>query len=100
MVVFDEKGKFVRCWGKEFRGGAHGLHLEKEGTEEFLYLCDTRRGVVVKASLKGEEVLTWVIQTILTSISWMPRAGRLPSTALQTLRWLPTVISMSGMVTV
>src|SRR6266581_4210429 len=27
MVVFDEKGKFVRSWGREFRGVAHGLHI-------------------------------------------------------------------------
>src|SRR5262249_180509 len=30
MVVFDEKGKFVKSWGKEFKGGAHGLHIRKE----------------------------------------------------------------------
>ena len=58
MVVFDQNGKFVRSWGKEFKGGAHGLHLQKEGKDEFLYMCDTKRGVVVKATLKGEEVFT------------------------------------------
>ena len=58
MVVFDRKGKFVRSWGKEFKGGAHGLHIRKEGSEEFLYLCDTKRGVVVKTTLKGEEVFS------------------------------------------
>ena len=56
MVVFDAEGKFVKSWGKEFRGGAHGLHIRKEGSTEFLYLCDTKRGVVVKATLNGEEV--------------------------------------------
>src|SRR5262249_25812512 len=56
MVVFDEKGKFIKSWGKEFKGGAHGLHIRKEGSTEFLYLCDTKRGVVVKATLDGEEV--------------------------------------------
>ncbi|HLK64578.1 MAG TPA: hypothetical protein VKU19_14135 [Bryobacteraceae bacterium] len=58
MVVFDEKGKFIKSWGKEFKGGAHGLHIRKEGSTEFLYLCDTRRGIVVKATLDGEEVYT------------------------------------------
>ena len=38
MVVFDKKGKFIRSWGKEFRGVAHGLHIRKEGRDEFLYL--------------------------------------------------------------
>jgi sugar lactone lactonase YvrE len=58
MVVFDPKGKFVKSWGKEFKGGAHGLHIRKEGKQEFLYLCDTQRGVVVKTTLNGEEVFT------------------------------------------
>ena len=31
MVVFDDKGKFVKSWGKDFKGGAHGLHIAKEG---------------------------------------------------------------------
>ena len=56
MVVFDENGKFVKSWGKEFKGGAHGLHIAKEGSTEFLYMCDTARGVVVKATLNGETV--------------------------------------------
>ena len=56
MVVFDAKGKFVKSWGKEFKGGAHGLHIRKEGSTEYLYLCDTKRAVVVKTTLDGEEV--------------------------------------------
>src|ERR1017187_1984483 len=56
MVVFDAKGKFVRSWGAEFKGGAHGLHIHREGREEFLYLCDTKRSLVVKTTLKGEQI--------------------------------------------
>jgi hypothetical protein len=58
MVVFDHDGKFVKSWGKDFRGGAHGLHIRKEGSTEFLYLCDIQRGLVVKTTLAGEEVFT------------------------------------------
>ncbi len=58
MVVFDHKGKFVKSWGKEFKGGAHGLLIRKEGKQEFLYLCDTKRGLMVKTTLDGEEVFT------------------------------------------
>jgi len=54
MVVFDAKGKFVKSWGADFEGGAHGLHIYKN----FLYLCDTKRGIVVKTTLAGEEVFT------------------------------------------
>jgi sugar lactone lactonase YvrE len=58
MVVYDAEGKFIKSWGKEFKGGAHGLHIRKEGSTEFLYLCDTKRGLVVKTTLDGEEVFT------------------------------------------
>jgi hypothetical protein len=58
MIVFDSKGKFVRSWGKEFKGGAHGLHIRKEGRYEFLYLCDTKRALMVKTTLAGEAVYT------------------------------------------
>ena len=58
VVVFDDKGKFVRSWGPMFRGGAHGMHLSKEGRDEYLYLCDEKHGIVTKRTLKGEEVWT------------------------------------------
>jgi hypothetical protein len=58
MVVFDSNGKFIRSWGRQFKGGAHGLTLRKEGSEEFLYLCDFQHGIVTKRTLKGEEVFT------------------------------------------
>ena len=58
MVVFDPSGKFVKSWGRDFKGGAHGLHIRREGSNEFLYLCDTKRAVVVKTTLAGEEVFS------------------------------------------
>ncbi|MBM3736676.1 MAG: hypothetical protein FJW39_12910 [Acidobacteria bacterium] len=68
LVVFDSRGKFVRSWGSAFVGGAHGLHLRKEGREEFLYFVDTGKGrpgggisarhaCMIKMTLRGEEVL-------------------------------------------
>jgi len=71
MVVFDNKGRFVRSWEKEFHGVAHGLHIRKEGRDEFLYLTvnaanprltpqPEMQAVVVKTTLKGEVV--WKIQ--------------------------------------
>jgi hypothetical protein len=58
VVVFDADGKFVKSWGQEFKGGAHGLHLHKEGSQEFFYLCDTSRRLLVKTTLDGEVVWT------------------------------------------
>ena len=71
MVVFDARGKFVRSWGREFRGVAHGLHIRREGTDEFLYLTANAanpkapvqpelQAIVVKATLRGE--IVWRIQ--------------------------------------
>ena len=58
MVIFDGDGKFVKSWGKDFRGGAHGLHIRKEAGTEYLYLCDIQRGLVVKTTLTGEEAFS------------------------------------------
>jgi hypothetical protein len=71
MVVFDSNGKFIRSWGRQFKGVAHGLHIRKEGTEEFLYLTLTAsnpksqpqpvmQASVVKTSLKGD--IVWKIE--------------------------------------
>lgn len=56
ILIFDAEGRFIKSWGREFRGGAHGLHLAREGREEFLYLCDTSRRLVIKSTLEGQEV--------------------------------------------
>ncbi len=56
IVVFDAEGKFVRSWGKQFKGGAHGLHLNVENGSEFLYLCDPKRHLVAKTDLQGREL--------------------------------------------
>lgn len=56
IVVFDPKGKFVRSFGKSYYPGGHGIDLRKEGSEEFLYLCDVAHRQVIKTTLKGEEI--------------------------------------------
>jgi len=71
VVVFDRDGRFVRSWGRAFRGVAHGLQLHREGGQEFLYLTVNAtnprlspqpelNAVVVKATLRGE--IVWKIQ--------------------------------------
>src|SRR5687768_12183118 len=51
VVVFDPSGKYVRAFGAEFRGGAHGLDVRQEAGAELLYHCDTVRSRVVKTTL-------------------------------------------------
>ncbi|MCA9283811.1 MAG: twin-arginine translocation signal domain-containing protein [Phycisphaerales bacterium] len=56
ICVFDPTGRFVRAFGAEYKGGAHGLLLAREPDGEFLYLADCQRGVVAKTDLLGNEV--------------------------------------------
>jgi hypothetical protein len=58
IVVYDPQGRFVRAFGEEFRGGAHGLDLRRENGAELLYHCDINRCKVVKTTLSGEVVWT------------------------------------------
>ncbi|MBE7489890.1 MAG: hypothetical protein H3C63_06235 [Candidatus Omnitrophica bacterium] len=60
VIVFDGDGTFIKSWGADFAAGAHGLQLSKEGNEEFLYLADIARRIVVKTTLEGEVV--WTIE--------------------------------------
>ena len=87
MVVFDSKGKFVKSWGKDFEGGAHGLHIRKEGSQEFLYMCDTKRAIVVKSTLDGEEV--WTIRYPKESDAYKPGADG------KQIRYSPTNLAIA-----
>jgi hypothetical protein len=56
IFVFDSDGKYVRSFGNQLAGGAHGMDLRDEGGEEFLYVTSYRPKMFCKLSLKGEEV--------------------------------------------
>jgi hypothetical protein len=48
VCVYDANGVFLKSWGAQFAGGAHGLDLQVEDGKEFLYHCDTQRRCVEK----------------------------------------------------
>jgi hypothetical protein len=54
VMVFEANGAFVKSWGKDFRGGLHGMTIVKEAKREVIYLAHTGRHEVVKATLDGE----------------------------------------------
>jgi hypothetical protein len=58
VVVYDSSGRFVRAFGEEFRGGAHGLGLRREQSREVLYHCDINQCKIVKTTPKGETLWT------------------------------------------
>ncbi len=80
VVVYDQKGKFIESWGADFRGGAHGLDLRREGSEEFLYHCDTNRRLVEKTDLKGK---------VIWSKGWPQESGVYKSED----QWKPTNVA-------
>ncbi|MBM3724646.1 MAG: hypothetical protein FJW40_04365 [Acidobacteria bacterium] len=65
IAIFDAGGRFIKSWGSDLRGGAHGMLIRKEGSEEFLYHCDNVKGFVRKTTLDGETV--WVIHAPMMS---------------------------------
>ena len=66
VVVFSPDGKVVDFWGKELRGGLHGMCLREEQGKEVLYLTHTRRHEVVKTTIDGK---------VLWTIGWPKESG-------------------------
>jgi hypothetical protein len=58
VVVYDSAGRYVRAFGEEFRGGAHGLGLRRERGGEVLYHCDINQCRIVKTTTKGKVLWT------------------------------------------
>ncbi len=98
MVVFDRNGRFVRSWGHQFRGVAHGLHIRKEGSDEFLYLTvnatnprltpqPEMQAVVVKVTTRGE--IVWTIQGPPDIPEYNPAADGTPA------RYNPTNVAIA-----
>lgn len=52
ILIYNKDGEIKGSWGNEFPGG-HGLSIHDENGEEFLYITDTDRHKVVKATLDG-----------------------------------------------
>ena len=57
VIFYDRSGKVLKTWGDQFPG-AHGLTLWSEGGEEFLFITDTVKRQVYKATLDGKILLT------------------------------------------
>lgn len=58
VMMFDPSGKFIKGWGKDYRGGAHGLMIRREGRQEFAYITHHARHELIKTTLDGELVWT------------------------------------------
>ena len=56
VIIYDKKGNLIEVWGTEFPG-AHGLTLNVENGEDFLYIADNNRHEVIKTTLDGKIVM-------------------------------------------
>ncbi|WP_235297090.1 6-bladed beta-propeller [Portibacter marinus] len=55
VIIYDKSGKLIETWGTEYPG-AHGLTINNEGGEDFLYICDNNLHCLIKTDLKGREI--------------------------------------------
>jgi len=58
VIVFSKDGRVVERFGRQFRGGLHGMTLRVEGDEEVLYLAHTGRHELVKMTRAGKVLWT------------------------------------------
>ena len=56
VIIYDKSGSLIEVWGTEFPG-AHGLTLNVEGGEDFLYIADNNRHEIIKTTIDGKIVL-------------------------------------------
>ncbi|MEO1259406.1 MAG: 6-bladed beta-propeller [Bacteroidota bacterium] len=57
IIVYDKSGQLIEVWGTDYPG-AHGLTLNVENGEDFLYIADNSRHEVIKTTLDGQVVMT------------------------------------------
>lgn len=57
IIVYNKSGRLIDTWGTEFPG-AHGLTVQQNGKEDFLFITDTNKHQVYKTTLDGKFLLT------------------------------------------
>lgn len=57
VIIYDKAGKLIEVWGTDYPG-AHGLTLNVEGGEDFLYIADNKRHEIIKTTIDGKVVMT------------------------------------------
>lgn len=57
VIIFDKSGKMLKTWGHDFPG-AHGLTIQKNGKDDYLFITDTDRHEVYKTTLDGKILMT------------------------------------------
>lgn len=55
VLIYDKSGKLLDAWGIRYQGG-HGLSIWNDGSEDFLFICDTK-GSLIKTTTDGRELM-------------------------------------------
>ncbi len=55
VIIYDKSGALIETWGTSYPG-AHGLTINNEGGEDFLYICENQLHCVIKTDMKGKEI--------------------------------------------
>jgi DNA-binding beta-propeller fold protein YncE len=58
ILIYDKLGNVLESWTLNFES-AHGLTIDKSGSEDYLFICDYKSQKVVKTTLTGKVVLTF-----------------------------------------
>ena len=58
VIIVDNDGKYIKSFGKDFKGGAHGMTIVKEGDKEILWLSSLSKNEILKCTLDGEVLMS------------------------------------------
>jgi len=57
VIIYNTSGKLIESWGHQFPG-AHGLTIQHNGKEDFLFITDTNTHQVFKTTMDGKILFT------------------------------------------
>ncbi len=57
VIVYDKRGKLLETWGHDFPG-AHGLTVQHDGKNDYLFITDTNKHQVYKTTIDGKIIFT------------------------------------------
>lgn len=57
ILIYSKSGRFLDSWGHDFPG-AHGLTIQHNGKEDYLFITDTNKHQVYKTTIDGKILFT------------------------------------------
>jgi len=57
IFAFDPRGRYLKSWGADWKGGLHGMAIAMDAGKEVLWVAHTSRHEVVKSTLDGRVLM-------------------------------------------